>query len=162
MLGFCGLSFDKVREEKVSLKGLKDLKDFTLYMLMEIRHSHIPIPDICKEYVTRCDGELGNFLEKVCEQFEDNGGKSFEGLWEEELQKSGEGSSLKKEERELLHRFSKNFGYCNTGMQISAIEQYLQEVEKLILQREKKFQDNKKVILYFGVMSGLLLSIILL
>ena len=65
-------------------------------------------------------------------------------------------------EKKWLYKMGKEFGFGNVGMQISAMESYKDFIQKEILQKEKKFQDNKKLILYFGVMSGLLLSIILL
>lgn len=159
VLGFCGLSFEKVKEEKEQLKRLTELKGFITYLLREIEYSHIPIPDICEEYFGRSEGILKEFLEKVCACFGKKEGKSFDVIWEEECSTGYVG---KKEEKEILRRLNKSFGFCNTGMQISAIEQNLDEVEKIILHKEKKFQDNRKLILYFGVMSGLLLSIILL
>lgn len=158
IVGFCGLSMDRVKDEKTQLKRLSHLKGFATYLLREIEYSHIPIPDICEEYLGRSEGALKDFLEKVCENFEKNEGKSFDAIWEDNAREY----QGKKEEKQLLRKLSRSFGFCNTGMQLSAIEQYLDELEKLVLQKEKKFQDNKKLILYFGVMSGLLLSIILL
>ena len=128
-------------------------------MLKEIEYSHIPIPDICKEYVERSEGIIRDFLEKVCNRYEMNQGESFDIIWKEV---ADETLMLKKEERKLLHLLGKSFGFCNLKMQMSAIEQYIQDIEKNVLQKEIKFQDNRKLILYFGVMSGLLLSIILL
>lgn len=162
LAGFCGLSFEKVREEKANIKRLQELKRFTTYLLNEIEYSHIPIPDICQEYIEKSEGVLKTFLEKVCEQFQLNSGKSFDCIWRAELKNNIDSYSVKKEERVLLKNLCKSFGFCNIRMQVSAIEQYLQEIDKILLQKEKKFQDNKKLILYFGVMSGLLLSIILL
>lgn len=162
LLGFSGLSVEKVKDEKAGLRRLVEIKNLTMYLLREIQYSHIPIPDICVEYLGRGEGEIGNFLERVCKKYETNEGKSFDALWTEEINATDRGYKGKREEKELLIKLSKSFGYCNTGMQLSAIEQYLQEVEKMIAQKEKKFQDNKKLIIYFGVMSGLFLSIILL
>lgn len=162
LVGFCGLSFEKIREEQSNIKKLQELKRFTTYLLKEIEYSHIPIPDICQEYTKRSEGMLKAFLEKVCEQFRLNSGKSFDSIWRDALRNNTDAYSAKKEERYLLENLCKSFGFCNTRMQVSAIEQYLQEIDKILLQKEKKFQDNKRLILYFGVMSGLLLSIILL
>lgn len=154
--GFIGLSVEKVREEKASLRSLGDLKRFITYLLREIEYSHIPIPDICAEYKDRSEGKLKLFLEKVNKRYVANEGKSFDCIWREEIE------MYKKEEKELMENLSRSFGFCNTKMQISAIGQQLQDIENMLLQKDKKFQDNKKLILYFGVMSGLLLSIILL
>lgn len=158
IMGFFGLSFDRVREEATGIKRLAALKSFVIYLLREIEYSHIPIPDICKEYQDRSDNELRTYLEKICKQYENSPGKSYEGIWNDEA----ENIVWKKEEKLWLKKLGKCFGYCNIGMQLAAIEQYLQDIEKQLLQKEKKFQDNRKLILYFGVMSGLLLSIILL
>lgn len=162
LVGFCGLSYEKVREDAMNIKRLQELKRFATYLLKEIEYSHIPIPDICQEYIEKCEGVLKVFLEKICERFRLNSGMSFDGIWREELRKSTEAYPMKKEEIALLGSLCKSFGFCNTRMQVSAIEQYLQEIDKILVQKEKKFQDNKRLILYFGVMSGLLLSIILI
>ena len=158
LVGFCGLTFEKIREETEKLKEMVRIKEFSAYLLNEIEYSHIPIPDICREYIGRCEGKLKAFLESVCKKYEDNQGKSFDVIWEQEL-KNYDG---KCEEKQWLSKMSKEFGFSNVGMQISAIGQYLTDVEKMILQKEKKFQENKKLILYFGIMSGLLISIVLL
>lgn len=162
LVGFCGISFDKVREEKTTIKRMNELKRFTIYLQKEIEYSHIPIPDICEEYVDRSEGELKIFLSKVCDKFRLNVGKSFDVVWQDELKQNSLGCFKKREEQQLLQNLCKSFGFCNAQMQMSAIEQYLHEVDKILIQKEKNFQDNKKLILYFGVMSGLLLSIILL
>ena len=159
MLGFWGLSLEKVKEKKREIATLSEIKSFATYLLKEIEYSHIPIPDICREYVERSEGIIRDFLEKVCNRYDINQGKSFDIIWKEV---ADETLMLKKEERKLLHLLGKSFGFCNLKMQMSAIEQYIQDIEKNVLQKEIKFQDNRKLILYFGVMSGLLLSIILL
>lgn len=158
LAGFCGLALEKIREETEVLKEMVRIKDFSTYLLKEIEYSHIPIPDVCREYIGRCDGKLKAFLESVCHKYEENPGKSFDVIWEQELK----GYAGKREEKEWLIKISNEFGFRNVGMQISAIGQYLADIEKTILQKEKRFQDNKKLILYFGVMSGLLISIVLL
>lgn len=159
MLGFLGLSLEKVKEKKREIATLSEIKSFATYLLKEIEYSHIPIPDICREYVERSEGIIRDFLEKVCNRYDINQGESFDIIWKEV---ADETLMLKKEERKLLHLLGKSFGFCNLKMQMSAIEQYIQDIEKNVLQKEIKFQDNRKLILYFGVMSGLLLSIILL
>lgn len=159
MLGFWGLSLEKVKEKKREIVTLSEIKSFATYLLKEIEYSHIPIPDICREYVERSEGIIRDFLEKVCNRYDINQGKSFDIIWKEV---ADENLMLKREERKMLHLLGKSFGFCNLKMQMSAIEQYIQDIEKNILQKEMKFQDNRKLILYFGVMSGLLLSIILL
>lgn len=159
MLGFWGLSLEKVKEKKREIETLSEIKSFATYLLKEIEYSHIPIPDICREYVERSEGIIRDFLEKVCNRYDINQGESFDIIWKEV---ADENLMLKKEERKLLHLLGKSFGFCNLKMQMSAIEQYIQDIEKNVLQKEIKFQDNRKLILYFGVMSGLLLSIILL
>lgn len=159
MLGFWGLSLEKVKEKKREIATLSEIKSFATYLLKEIEYSHIPIPDICREYVERSEGVIRDFLERVCNRYDINQGESFDIIWKEV---ADENLMLKKEERKLLHLLGKSFGFCNLKMQMSAIEQYIQDIEKNVLQKEIKFQDNRKLILYFGVMSGLLLSIILL
>lgn len=159
MLGFWGLSLEKVKEKKKEIATLSEIKSFATYLLKEIEYSHIPIPDICREYVERSEGIIRDFLEKVCNRYDINQGESFDIIWKEV---ADETLMLKKEERKMLHLLGKSFGFCNLKMQMSAIEQYMQDIEKNVLQKEIKFQDNRKLILYFGVMSGLLLSIILL
>lgn len=158
MLGFCGLAFDKVKEDQRKIKRLHILRDFVVFLLKEIQYFGAPIPYICREYEKRTKGELKNFLREVCNGFENNPGSTFEKIWLEKIQSYGK----QKEERKQLEALCSNFGFLNTGMQQAAIEHFLNDLEKLILQKEKKYQDNKKLVLYFGAMSGLLLSILLL
>ena len=157
-VGFCGVSIEKIKEEKDKIKTLEEIRNFVEYLIKEIEYSHIPIPDICKEYRGRSEGTFRVFLEQVCLKFEKYEGSSFEQIWDRET----EDYSGWKEEKICLNSLGRCFGYANIGHQLSAIERCLREMEKRILHNEKKFQDNKKLILYFGVMSGLLLSIILL
>lgn len=158
LAGFCGLTFEKIRGDVEELKELRQIKDFSAFLLKEIEYSHIPIPDICREYRDRSEGTLKCFLETVCKRYEENQGKSFDVVWTDEL-KDYEGRCGQKR---WLMKMSKEFGFQNVGMQVLAIGQYMTDIEKYIMEKEKKFQDNRKLILYFGVMSGLLISIILL
>ena len=157
-VGFCGVSVEKIKEEKEKIKALEEIRNFVEYLIKEIEYSRIPIPDICKEYSGRSKGRFSTFLERVCFKFENHKGRSFEEIWDRETKDY----SGWKEEKICLENLGKCFGFTNIGHQLSTIERYLREMEKRILHNEKNFQDNKKLILYFGVMSGLLLSIILL
>lgn len=158
IVGFCGLSIEVVREENAKIKVLREIRNFAGYLLKEIEYSHIPIPDICREYLNRSEGKFKVFLDAICLQFEKDDGKSFDVIWDEETnQYPG-----RNEEKMQLEKMGQCFGFCNVGMQLSAIEQFLRDIEAIIIHKEKKFQDNRKLILYLGVMSGLLLSIILL
>ncbi len=156
--GFVGLSVDRIKSDRQKIEFLREVRDFVGYLHGEIEYSHIPIPDICKEYIKRCRGKMVFFLVELCDGFEKDSGKSFDVLWEEILDKQ----MWKKEEKQYLKDLGGCFGFSGMGLQLSALERYHKDMDKNILQREKKFQDNKKLILYFGVMSGLLLSIILL
>lgn len=156
--GFCGLAFDKIRMEKEQIKNLMEIRDFVCYLKGEIDYSHIPIPDICHEYSDRTEGKIRIFLKNLCKNFETNEGQSFQNAWECEVGKM----EIKKEEQLLLKKLGKCFGFSNVEMQKTAVANYLQDLEKVLLHYEKKFQGNRKLILYFGVMSGLLLSIVLL
>ncbi len=165
LVGFLGLSMEMVKDETEKLKRVKDIRNFVHFLLGEMQYSHIPIPDICREYTERCDGWLLYFLEKVCTNFEKNKGQSFEMVWQKEVEKTeGSGNRFCRDTEDIkwLKRLYKCFGYDNLGTQEMGIVQYLDELDKFIIQKEKRFKDNKKLILYFGVMSGLLLSIILL
>ena len=157
-VGFCGISVEKIKEEKEKIKAFKEIRNFAEYLVKEIEYSHIPIPDICKEYRSRSEDDFGVFLEQVCFKYENHSGKSFEQIWAMET----ENYKGHKEEKVSLKNLGKCFGFSNIGHQLASINRYLYEMENKLLQNEKKFQDNKKLILYFGVMSGLLLSIILL
>ena len=157
-LGFLGITIDKIKMEKEKIGTCEEIRSLAEYLLREIEYSHIPIPDICKEYQERNEGKIQTFLERVCMKFENEEGASFEKIWEKEV----ENLNIVKETKRQLIKLGKCFGFSNMGHQISAIERFLWEIDKTILHNEKKFQDNKKLILYFGVMSGLLLSIILL
>ena len=158
LAGFIGLSVDKIMSDRQKIEFFREVGSFVEYLHGEIEYSHIPIPDICKEYIKRCRGKFRIFLEELCNNFEETDGKSFEVLWEEIVDKQ----MWKKEEKRYLKELGHCFGFSGIGLQLSAIERYLKGMDKNILQYEKKFQDNRKLILYFGVMSGLLLSIILL
>ena len=160
--GCIGLALDKVKEESQNIENLKSIRNFARYLIGEISYTHIPIPDICEEYVWKSEGSLKAVLEKVSEEYRNHQGKSFEVIWEETIYRICEQEKLSKEEKSHLLQLSRCFGYSNAKGQLSAIEQYLQEVENDVLQREKKFQDNRKLIIYFGVMSGLFISILLL
>lgn len=159
--GFTGLSLEKIREDAKEIQRLNSINDFFLYLFHEIEYSHIPIPDICMEYQKRSEGELQIFLKRVCGQVLENPGKSFDLIWFEETEK-GKMMGAYKEEKNILQNLGKCFGLCNVKMQQTAIQQKMRELETVIVQKEKKFRDNKKLTLYFGVMSGFLLSIILL
>lgn len=158
LAGFVGLSIEKIKSDLKKIEYLREVRNFAEYLHGEIEYSHIPIPDICREYVKRCRGKMKVFMEELCDRFEENSGVSFDVLWEEILEKQ----LWKKEEKQYLKELGNCFGFAEIGLQLSKIERYLRDMDKSILQYEKKFQDNKKLILYFGVMSGLLLSIILL
>lgn len=158
LVGFTGLSMEKIMSDRQKIEYLKEVRKFVAYLYGEIEYSHIPIPDICKEYIKRCRGKTKDFLTELSACYEKEDGKSFDILWEEILDKQ----TWKKEEKHYLKELGNCFGFSALGLQLNAIERYLEELDNTILLYEKKFQGNKKLVLYLGVMSGLLLSIILL
>lgn len=160
--GCIGLALDKVKEESQNIENLKSIRNFARYLIGEISYTHIPIPDICEEYLQRADNWFKDILKKVCEKLQKNQGKSFDCIWEDAVDNRCSQNCSLKEERKQLFLLGKCFGFCNANTQLSTLEKYTQELEGLILQKEKKFQDNKRLIIYFGVMSGLFLSIMLL
>ena len=156
--GFLGLSLDKINMDRQKLDNLREIRSLVDFLHGEISYSHIPIPDICKEYIGRCGGKTKVFLQELSETIDKEQGKGFETQWEDVLKKQ----VMKKEEKDCLQELGRCFGFSDIGLQLSKIERYRCDIDKKILHYEKNFQDNKKLILYFGVMSGLLLSIILL
>ena len=158
LTGFLGLSKEKVQGHRQRIETLCEIRNLADCIYGEISYSHIPIPDICKENINRSSGKIKVFLQQLCDRFDKEEGKSFDNLWEDVLKEQG----LKREERNCISELGKCFGFHGIEMQLAKLERYRNDMDKKILQYEKNFQDNKKLILYFGVMSGLLLSIILL
>ncbi len=159
--GCVGISLEKIKEDKKEIQNLKEIEKFLSYLYGEIQHSHIPIPDICYEYKNRANGFLKELLDRVCMTYLQNQGSSFDKIWLEEVDILCKNHLELKETKKQLCNLSSCFGFCNINMQISAIDKCSKEVERILTWKEKKFQDNKKIILYFGIMSGLFITILL-
>lgn len=160
--GSIGLSLDKVNEDILKMQHLKNIQGFTAFLIGEISHTRIPIPDICEEYLDKAEGTLKIVLDRITVKFYNENGKSFQSIWQETVQEISASDKTYQEAKMQLLKLSKCFGYSNVKLQTAFIEQFDKQLEMEIVQKEKRFQDNKKLIICLGIMSGLFLSILLL
>lgn len=162
IVGSVGVSMDKIHTDTIKIQHLKQIRDLIVYLIGEISHTHLPIPDVCEEYADKAEGELKDVLQKITQKYKENPGQSFQTVWNDILSEVLKTRKEYVEAGKLLLLLSKAFGYTNIHVQIAQLEQYFRELETRIAQKEKKFQDSKKLILCFGIMSGLFVSILLL
>ncbi len=106
----------------------------------------------------KSDGFLKVFLEKVCEDMEENKGNSMEELTEKHMDLFC-GTSLNKQDKKAFEEFMGNLGYLDKKMQLSVIDMYLEKLKMSKEESKNEINRSSKMYKCMGAFVGIMVCI---
>ena len=160
--GMGGYSFCLCRDMRERLKCLYEMKRMYEQFGSQIGYCLAAFPELCRMTRACVKSPFAELLEAIYLEAEQNTGKAFPQIWEEQVETHFDDFFLKKEDKVLLQEFSRSFGYADRGLQEQAIDNQLSALLSVIQKLELHMAEQEKVIMSLGTMGGLLLIILLL
>lgn len=162
MFGATGFAFSICREWKKRLLVLKDMKEMYRLLQCEICYTALPLPEIFKIAGERLNTPFKESLFSVSSRMALNRGEDFKEVWGSEMETCLNGIPLTNQQKELLLKFPECVGMNESKGQASALEKYIEEIDRTIIQMEEEEKSKNKVIMSLGIAAGLFMVIILL
>ena len=125
--------------------------------MSEISFGRSTLPECCRNIGEKMEEPYKNALLSIGRQEE-----NFFSKWEEHMGKALLDVPVTKAEKEMLLGFSGCFGVADHRMQIRTIEQYRDMLASAIKNREEVLAQQERLATGLGIMSGILLTVILL
>lgn len=158
--GTSGVGISFYQEQKNRLYHLKYMKYIMVLIQNEIAYRRASFPEICQSIVNRMEKPYVAFFTVINKELSAKDGKTFGEIWRNAGKQLEEIKSISKAEREQFLSFPTENGYQDGEMQIREMESKICEWETSIQRLEKKIENNSKLYLYVGIMSGLLCTIL--
>jgi len=162
LTGTIGYSLCLCREMKSRLHCLYEMKRMYELFYSQVGYCLAAFPEACAAVKEHMEEPFAGLLESIYREAEQNTGKPFPQIWEEQTELHFSRFPLKKEDKALLARFSRSLGYADGELQKRAIDDQMSALASQIEKTEGHMAEREKVAMSFGVMGGLLLVILLL
>jgi len=122
------------------------------------------LPEICVRISkhTSLDEKKREFLHNVYEKMQEKTGESFGQTWRKELQKSELDKQCFLPIQEELRSLGEKLLFEDVSMQQNVIQETTKKLEYYFLKKQKENEKDNKVTLCMGVMSGVLITVMLL
>lgn len=160
--GAGGFSVCLCRDMQLRLLQLYEMKRMYELFRSQISYSLAAFPEICRMSSFHMKAPFSEFLYAVYEKAEENSGKAYPQIWEEETERFFAKASIKKEDKMQLSEFARSLGYADKELMEQEIEERIRTLLFVIQDMETHLAEREKMIMSVGIMGGLLLVILLL
>lgn len=160
IIGTSGVGFSFCREQENRLYHLKYMKHIMVLIQNEIAYRRASFPEICQSIANRMEKPYSTFFSEINQELSKKNGKAFGEIWRNAGKELEGITSISRAEKEQFLSFPTENGYQNGEMQIREMEGKIYELETSIQKLEKKIENNCKLYLCVGIMSGLLCTIL--
>ena len=143
------------------IKTLRSLLHILELLIGEVRYGRTTLPECCCRVARYLEEPFSEAFLRIGGRMEENTGKSFGSVFQEEMEGALQTLPLKDGDREQFFRFTTQTGFMDGQMQLRAIEQ---SAEQLNATKEKLEQENAekcRMAVGLGAMGGLLLILVL-
>lgn len=162
LLGAAGFSFSICMEQKKRLLLLKSIKEMYRLLQNEICYTALPLPEIFKAVSEKIQTPYKEALLSVSINMDYEKGENFSHVWKKEMESMLAGAPLTISQKEVLLRFPECMGMHESKGQAKALDGYIWELDRMIMQQEEEGKSKNKVIMSLGIAAGLFTVIILL
>lgn len=162
MAGSSGLGFAYRHELYNAQKSLQYIRHILEMMISEVRYSKSTLPECCRQVGQKLDEPYRTAFLEIHRQLLEERSSSFVQCWEQEMGKCLGKLPISKREKEMVLAFAACGNMVDNGMQIRAIEQYRDMIDSTVKKRESVLAEQGRMAAGLGIMSGLLLTIVLL
>lgn len=162
LAGCAGWGSARAGQEKDRVGHLRTLFHILGQMRSEISYGKHTLPEICLLLAELNDGRYHSCFARIYEQTGEENGGNFSEVWETQMLICLEGLPLKEDEREAVVKLPAMLSFQEEGGQSGRIGQTEAFLESRYRQAEEAYENRSKMIRSVSVLTGLLLSILLL
>ncbi len=160
--GSTGVGFWYRRRLHEALWHLRYLRGLLELFLSEVRYGKATLPECCKKISEKAEAPYGEALDAIYRESERHTGESFFEIWSARMGQALAQLPITGEERALFLDFPKCTGHTDRQMQLKTIEQHRDLLSGAIKVREDNLERQGRLAAGLGMMSGLLLTVLLL
>jgi stage III sporulation protein AB len=162
MAGCVGWGNAQVREEKNRVYHLRELIRIIRRIQDEIRYGKHTLPEICLILSQLQDSWYSVYFQKIYEQLTQKNSAGLESVWASQMEVCFRGVPLQEEEKDVLKKLPDQLGLQEETMQACNIGQSLDMLNRKCRQAEETYENKTKVIRSVSILTGLLLTLLLL
>jgi len=162
LAGCTGWGSAKTGQEKERVRHLRTLFHILGQMRSEISYGKHTLPEICLLLAELNDGCYHVCFTRIYELTKEENGGNFPKVWEAEIQACLAGLPLREDERETVAELPKTLNFQEERGQSGRIGQAEAFLEGRYRQAEESYENRSKMIRSVSILTGLLLSILLL
>lgn len=148
--------------ESFRISDLSEMKKALLMLRAEIEFSHAGLPEALLDISCRTDLRIGEFFKFLHDRLNEKSGAEVSEIWNGAMSEKLTVTSLAPEDFEYLERFGKTLGYLDAKMQTESIEAVVSEIDDKIDLLNVRSAKNKRMYRSVGIISGILITVVLL
>lgn len=161
ILGTTGIGYSRRKHLQERISCIAQAIWLFQYMESEIGYQKSELSVVFQRASGRMEGIYPQILLTIAERLMLRGGDDFMQIWRNEWDHAGVQGVLGKEELEIIRSFATG-GYQDVHMQLIQIRMVREQLEKQRERLEAEFFQKGKLYLCIGVLSGMVVSIILI
>jgi stage III sporulation protein AB len=162
MAGCIGWGSVQVREEKNRVYHLRELLRIIRRIQDEMRYGKHTLPEICLILSQFGDSWYSAYFQKIYEHLTQKNSTSLETVWTEQMALCFRNVPLLEEEKDVLKTLPDQLGLQDEKLQACQIGQSLDMLERKCKQAEENYESKTKVIRSVSILTGFLLTLLLL
>lgn len=158
----CGLSI--IKERKTDVEECKEWLYVLSVVENEMAFQKSTLPEICFRISKQStiNRKKRIFLENVYNRMQEKNGESFGTVWEEEFKLHELGKECNREIEKEIQGIGKKLFFEDVAMQRNIVQTTMQKIEYYMKKKQRENETENKVVLCMSVMSGLLITILLI
>lgn len=144
------------------LDQLRQLQRMALLLKGEISYGNTALPEALASIGRKLEEPFRFFLDRVASRLREYPDKSFQQVFQEEVQKDLKQSALSAKDKEALMQMGAFLGYLDKDMQLRNLELYLQELDREIGATVECIPGKQRLCRSLGILGGLFLVLLFL
>lgn len=141
---------------------LEQLMQLLDLFLSEVQYDKATFRECCERVAFFTEGELQHFFERLCEDYEEDAGTSFLGLFRTRMNAFLESRQIKETEREIFLDAFKGFGKNDRELTVKVLKGGQEKIARRLALLENGKREKCRLSVGLGTMGGLFLLILLM
>lgn len=153
---------DKSKRLKSQYEHMKYLQRIICLLKSEIRYSRSFLGEIFYQIGQSVEEPYRTWLFDLTEKTKNHSAESFEEIWRESIDTYLKEIQFSAYEMETLKALGSQIGFADVEVQLKLLDIYLEHLQKSMEELRDEIQTKTKIYHCLGVMSGILVSVLLL
>ena len=162
LTGSCGIGFTMAAELDARIRELLQLQKLTIRLRNEIRYMHRTLPDAFAVLAGGSGTPFREFFGAVSARLRGGSGQTAEEIWKESMEKYLSVLHLAGQDLAELEKLGGMLGCLDVEMQLNALDYYLDQLMQSEQRAEQAAEKQKRLYRYLGILSGAVLTILII